>query len=52
VPGGRAGPAVAVRYDGEPGVAVFRPVHGDTQVVDLFLCGHDGPYRSITLPAP
>ena len=41
-----------VRYDGEAGVLVYRPVRGDTQVVDLFLCGQDAPARSITLPAP
>ncbi len=46
------GNAVAVRYDHQPGVLVFRPVRGDTQVVDLFLCGSDDPERSITLPAP
>jgi hypothetical protein len=46
------GRAVPVRYGGQPGVLVFRPVRGDTQVVDLFLCGSDRPERSITLPAP
>jgi hypothetical protein len=46
---GRAAP---VRYGGRPGVLVFRPVRGDTQVVDLFLCGSDQTERSITLPAP
>ncbi|MEP9362988.1 hypothetical protein ABLE68_08505 [Nocardioides sp. CN2-186] len=46
------GRLVAVRYDGERGVLVYRPVEGDTQVVDLFLCGSDDPTRSITLPAP
>jgi hypothetical protein len=46
------GRAVPVRYGGRPGVLVFRPVRGDTQVVDLFLCGSDHTERSITLPAP
>ena len=46
------GAAVPARYDGQPGVLVFRLVRGDTQVVDLFLCGGDQPERSITLPAP
>jgi hypothetical protein len=46
------GTAVPVRYDRQPGVLVFRRVGGDTQVVDLFLCGSDHPERSITLPAP
>ena len=43
---------IAVRYDGAPGVLVYRPVRGDTQVVDLFLCGDAAPTRSVTLPAP
>ncbi|WP_395658076.1 hypothetical protein [Nocardioides sp.] len=46
------GRVVAVRYDGSPGLLVYRPVRGDTQVVDLYLCGRPGAYRSITLPAP
>ncbi|HEU5036107.1 MAG TPA: hypothetical protein VFT70_03825 [Nocardioides sp.] len=46
------GRAVAVTYDGEPGVLVFRPPSRDSQVVDLVLCGHAGVARSITLPAP
>jgi hypothetical protein len=46
------GHAVPVRYDGRPGVLIFRQVRGDTQVADLFLCGSDQPERSITLPAP
>ena len=41
---------MAVRYDGQRGVLVYRPVKGDTQVVDLYLCGSDDPARSITLP--
>ena len=32
------------------GWLVFRPPQGDTQVVDLYLCGSDEPTRSITLP--
>ena len=46
------GRVVPVRYDGAPGVLVFRPVRGDSQVVDLYLCGGAEPTRSITLPAP
>lgn len=46
------GRAVRVRYDGAPGLLVFRPVRGDSQVVDLYLCGGTDPARSITLPAP
>ncbi len=44
------GRTVAVRYDGQRGVLVYRPAKGDTQVVDLYLCGSDEPTRSITLP--
>ena len=47
-----AGRVVVVRYDGALGALVFRRVHGDTQVVDLFLCGSDDPARSVTLPVP
>lgn len=39
----------AVRYAGSPGVLVFRPAQGRTQVVDLYLCGAADPARSITL---
>ena len=46
------GTFVAVRYDGFPGVVVFRSANGDTQVADLYLCGATEPERSITLPAP
>ena len=44
------GTRVAVRYDGHRSVLVYRPVRGETQVVDLFICGTDEPVRSITLP--
>lgn len=46
------GRLVPVRYDGAPGLLVYRPPRGDTQVVDLVLCGHPGIRRTITLPAP
>jgi len=46
------GRAVPVRYDGERGWLVFRVPEGDTQVVDLYLCGRDEPTRSVTLPVP
>ena len=46
-----AGRRVAVRYDGDLGALVFRRAHGETQVVDLYLCGSDEPARSGTLPA-
>ena len=43
---------VPVRYGKTPAVLVFRRPVGDTQVVDLFLCGSEEPVRSVTLPAP
>ena len=43
---------VPVRYGNTPAVLVFRRPVGDTQVVDLFLCGSEEPGRSVTLPAP
>ena len=47
-----SGRLVPARYDGRLGGLVFRKAAGQTQVVDLFLCGSDEPSRSITLPAP
>jgi hypothetical protein len=44
------GRRLKARYDGKPGVLIYRPAEGDTRVVDLYLCGHDTPTRSITLP--
>lgn len=41
---------VPARYDGRLGAVIFRKATGETQVVDLFLCGNDEPTRSITLP--
>lgn len=45
------GRIVAAQYDGGDAVLVFRPVRGDSQVVDLYLCTGTDPVRSITLPA-
>jgi len=39
-----------VVVDRDAGWLVYRPPRGDTQVVDLFLCGDDAPERSTTLP--
>jgi hypothetical protein len=39
-------------YDEAPAYLVLRPAAGDTQVVDLYLCGDTTPRRSITLTAP
>ncbi|WP_296602731.1 hypothetical protein [Nocardioides sp.] len=41
---------VPARYDGQLGAVIFRKATGETQVVDLFLCGNDEPTRSTTLP--
>lgn len=46
------GRVVSVTYDGERGWLVYRDPQGDSQVVDLYLCGRSKPTRSITLPAP
>jgi hypothetical protein len=43
---------VPVRYGKTPAILAFRRPVGDTQVVDLFLCGSETPDRSVTLPAP
>lgn len=45
------GRTVRVRYDGSPAVLVYRPPRGETQVVDLYVCGLDEVVRTITLPA-
>ena len=41
---------VPVLYDRAPGWVVIRPEQGDSQVVDLFLCGSEQAARSVTLP--
>jgi hypothetical protein len=46
------GTVLAVEYDGAAAALVLRPPAGDTQVVDLYLCGRTSPQRSITLTAP
>lgn len=46
------GAFVPVRYDDQPAVLVFRRPVGDTQVVDLFVCGATEPVRSVSLPSP
>lgn len=46
------GAAVAVTYDGEPAVLVFRPPTGSTQVVDLLQCGTADVLRSTTVRVP
>lgn len=47
-----AGRYVPASYGPNPGWLVFRSPRGDTQVVDLFLCGEDDAERSATLPSP
>lgn len=44
------GRLVAAAYGGSPAVLVYRPVRGDTQVVDLLRCGTAEVVRSATLP--
>jgi hypothetical protein len=53
-PVGDVGPgtAIAATYDGTPAYLVLRPPAGDSQVVDLYVCGTDEPARTITLPVP
>ena len=46
------GHLVPVRYDGARAWLVFRAPEGESQVVDLYLCGSTKPARSITLPTP
>jgi len=46
------GTVLAVEYDGAAAALVLRPPAGDTQVVDLYLCGQTSPQRSITLTSP
>jgi hypothetical protein len=46
------GMVIAATYDEAPAALVLRAPVGDTQVVDLYLCGTDSPQRSITLPVP
>lgn len=41
---------VRVQVDAEAGWLVYRPPRGETEVVDLFLCGEDDPERSTTIP--
>ena len=44
------GEMIPVRYDGQRGVLVLRNPVGDTQDVDLYLCGDSAPTRSTTVP--
>jgi hypothetical protein len=46
------GTVLAATYDAAAAALVLRPPTGDTQVVDLYLCGQDTPLRSITLTTP
>jgi hypothetical protein len=45
-----AGRYVPARYGAAAGYLVFRKPAGDTQVVDLYLCGARDAVRSVTLP--
>jgi hypothetical protein len=48
---GRGG-YVPVLYDRAAGWVVLRRPRGETQVVDLFICGSEQAVRSVTLPVP
>ena len=48
---GRGG-YVPVLYDRAAGWVVLRRPQGETQVVDLFICGSEQAVRSVTLPVP
>jgi hypothetical protein len=50
VPG--PGRRVAAEYRHAPAVLVYRRARGNSQVVDLYVCGNDRPVRSTTLPVP
>jgi hypothetical protein len=43
---------VPATFQGARAALVFLRPEGDTQVVDLYLCGQPQPVRSVTLPAP
>jgi hypothetical protein len=43
---------VPATFQGALAALVFLRPEGDTQVVDLYLCGRPQPIRSVTLPAP
>ncbi len=46
------GRRVAVTYEGDDGVLIYRKPSSGRQRVDLFLCGQDAPTRSTVLPTP
>lgn len=46
------GQRVAAQVDGSRGLVVFRRGEGETQQVDLYVCGDPQPVRTLTLPAP
>lgn len=43
---------VRATFERADAVLVYRQPAGDTQVVDLYVCGQSRPVRSVTLPAP
>lgn len=50
--GGHHGRLLPVSYHHAPAVLLLHRPQGATQVVDLFLCGHASPTRSVTLALP
>lgn len=43
---------VPATYERAAAALVYHQAQGNTQVVDLYLCGHGSPVRSVTLPLP
>ena len=43
---------VPASYERAAAALVYHRAQGNTQVVDLYLCGHGSPVRSVTLPLP
>jgi hypothetical protein len=43
---------VPALYERAPAALVYRRPQGSTRIVDLYLCGHTTPARSVTLPLP
>jgi hypothetical protein len=48
----KRGRALPAEYQRAPAALLFRRPEGDTQVVDLFVCGSSQPIKTATLPAP
>jgi hypothetical protein len=51
VPGAGSAPQVAITYDGQPGVVVYRAPDAGGRQVDVYLCGDAQPLESVRLRA-